>query len=213
MKIRNTNYLIKRLDNFQIIIFDLDDTIYQQSDYDSAALKSVSIFLTKIIKIKQNIIFKELRKIKPLKRGKTPNLIFNKYLQKKIKDKEKLLDTINKSVKLFQCYDCKELRYSKSLYNLLKLIYKKKDIFLVTNGNVKRQKNKIHYLNISKFFNKIFILDGVKKQLKQNTKNVQYLIKFLKKNSSKKSVFIGDNNNSDKKFAQNLNIDFINFEF
>ena len=51
----------------------------------------------------------------------------------------------------------------------------KKKLFLVTNGNILRPKNKIYYLSIKKYFKKIYILDGKTKKLKPSVKSVVYL--------------------------------------
>ena len=96
---------------------------------------------------------------------------------------------------------------------MLKGIYKKKKLFLVTNGFKKRQSNKIKNLGIKKFFKKIFILDGKTKKLKPSITDVPYLVTLIKKSKKLKGVYIGDNKYSDKKFAKNLKIKFIFFQF
>ena len=45
-----------------------------------------------------------------------------------------------------------------------------------------RQENKIKYLKIKGYFKKIFILDGVKKEIKPSITHVKYLVKYLKVN-------------------------------
>jgi FMN phosphatase YigB (HAD superfamily) len=207
----NFKILKKKLSYFDIIIFDLDDTIYSQARYDNPALFHVSKFLEKIINKNKFFIFKNLRKLKKIRRGLPPKLIFNKFLKKKnIYNKKK---TISKCISLFQNYDCKELQKSNSLKNLIKSLHKKKFLFLVTNGNIKRQSNKIKYLGISRYFKKIFILDGINKMVKPSIKDVIFLSKFIKKNKCLKSVYVGDNIISDKKFARNLKIPFIYYQF
>jgi len=211
MKIKSKIILKKKLKRYDIIVFDLDDTIYPQKNYDNPSLSQVSKHLSKIVNINDKQIFKELRKIKPLRRGRKPTLIFNLFLTKFINLNKKKM--VNKLVKIFQNYDCKELQKSPSLKKILEKIYLKKDLFLVTNGNYLRQLNKIKYLGISKFFKKIFILDGIKKSIKPSIKDVKYLVKYLNMNKKKKAVFVGDNLVSDKNFAKNLKINFIHYEF
>ncbi len=213
MKISNIVDLKKKIKFFETIIFDLDDTIYSQKHYDTPALKLVSRYLSKVVDINSKKIFSEIRKLKKLKRGKHPLLVFNRYLKNfKISSKEKR-KFINKSVNLFQSFSCKNLNKVPSLKTLIKNLSKEKDLFLVTNGHVFRQKRKIKYLGINNYFNKIFILDGVRKKIKPSIKNVNYLVNFLKKKHKKKAVYVGDNKKSDKLFAENLKIDFIHFEF
>ena len=83
----------------------------------------------------------------------------------------------------------------------------------MTNGNIKRQRNKINNLLIKNFFKKIFILDGKKFKLKPSTQDVKYLLDYLKKFSFKNAVYVGDNMDSDRKFADNLGIDYIFYQF
>ena len=49
MKLISETQLKKKLKKYQIIIFDLDDTIYPQKNYDNPALLSVSKYLSKHI--------------------------------------------------------------------------------------------------------------------------------------------------------------------
>ena len=201
----------KKLLNYDIIIFDLDDTIYSQKDYDNPALLHVSKYLAKIIKKDKNIIFKKLRALKKIRRGLAPKPVFDIFLKDyKNINKQKI---ISSCISLFQNYECKELKRSKSLRILLKSIYKQKTLFIVTNGHKKRQANKIKYLKINEYFKKIFILDGVKKEIKPSITNVKYLIRYLKENKNLKSVFVGDNKDSDYKFAKNMKIEFIFYQF
>lgn len=203
--------LKKKLFKFDILVFDLDDTIYSQKNYDTPALLSVSRFIQKKTNLKSLDIFNTLRKLKKIRRGKPPKFLFNIFFKNiKIKYKNYIID---KCVRLFQSYKCKELKKSKSLKFIIKNLYKKKILFLVTNGNVKRQNNKIKYLGIRKYFKKIFILDGMKKETKPSINNVQSLVKFISIYKDFKSVYIGDNLVTDKKFAKNLKISFIHFEF
>ena len=118
-----------------------------------------------------------------------------------------------KSTRIFQTYDCKNLNKAKSIKNLIRNFYLKKNLFLVTNGHFKRQENKIYHLGIKKYFKKIYILDGKKKKLKPSIKNVKYLVNQIAKFGNKKSVYIGDDLNIDKNFAKNLKITFIYFKF
>ena len=205
------NDLKKKLLNYDIIIFDLDDTIYSQKDYDNPALLHVSKYLAKIIKKDKNIIFKKLRALKKIRRGLAPKPVFDIFLKDYNNINKKKI--ISSCISLFQNYECKELKRSKSLRILLKSIYKQKTLFIVTNGHKKRQANKIKYLKINEYFKKIFILDGVKKEIKPSITNVKYLIRYLKENKNLKSVFVGDNEDSDYKFAKNLKIEFIFYQF
>jgi len=207
----NLSNLKKKISKYDILIFDLDDTIYPQKNYDTPALLSVSKFIQKKTNLKILDIFNTLRKLKAIRRGKPPKFLFNVFF-KNITIRYKGF-TIAKCIRLFQSYKCIELKKSKSLRSTIKNLYKTKILFLVTNGNTNRQNNKIKYLGIKKYFKKIFILDGIKKDIKPSTKDVQSLVKFISSHQELKVAYIGDNLISDKKFAKNLKISFIHFEF
>ncbi len=205
------NHLKKKLLKYDIIIFDLDDTIYSQKDYDNPALLNVSKFLAGKIKQDKKEIFKKLRTLKKTRRGSAPKLVFDTFLKNyKFDNKKKI---ISSCISLFQKYECKELKKSKSLKILLKSFSKTKVLFLVTNGFKIRQENKIKYLQIKEYFKKIFILDGIKKQTKPSISNVNYLMRYLKENKNLKSVFVGDNKETDYEFAKNLKIKFVFYQF
>jgi hypothetical protein len=100
--------LKKKLFKFDILVFDLDDTIYPQKNYDTPALLSVSRFIQKKTNLKILDIFNTLRKLKKIRRGKPPNFLFNIFFKNiKIKYKNYIID---KCVRLFQSYKCKELK-------------------------------------------------------------------------------------------------------
>lgn len=114
---------------------------------------------------------------------------------------------------MFQKHKCIELKKSKSLYNVLNTIKKNRTLYLVTNGNFKRQKRKIKFLKISKFFKKIYVLDGKRNMLKPSIQNVKLMHKFILKIGNKQALFIGDDKIVDKKFAENLGVKYLYFKF
>ena len=210
MKIKNNRELFLKLKKFKIIIFDLDNTIYLQKHYDIEGLKKVSSFLQHYINIKKENIFKNLNKLKFKKKEKN---IFNQFLNKQKLEDKKYKSLLKNSIKIFQSYKCYNLRKVKSLKNLIKSISKKKILFLVTNGDVVRQKNKIHFLSIKRYFKKIYVLDGKKKHLKPSTRSVKILKKNIKNIGNNKCVHVGDDIEIDGKFAHNLKISFLHYKF
>ncbi len=210
MKILTKKELHNKIQKFDLIIFDLDNTIYDEKNYDFYALKKVAIYLENKINTKKDKIFKDL---KILRLSKSNILIFNEFLIKFNLSKKEFKFLVKNSLKIFQLYNCKNLTKVSSLKSLIRDSYIKKDLFLVTNGHPIRQMNKINSLNIKKYFKKIFILDGKKKKLKPSIESVKYLLKPIKKFGNKNSVYIGDNLDVDKKFAKNLKISFLHFKF
>lgn len=210
MKAQNTIELKKKIKKFKIIIFDLDNTIYNETDYDLGALKKVANFLKSKINKQKKDIFNDLKFLRIKKRNK---LIFNKFLENHKLNNINIEYLIEKSTKIFQTYKCYNLKNVNSLKKIIKFFHKKKHLYLVTNGNKERQKNKIHYLGLKKYFKRIYILDGQKNKFKPSIKSVKYLIKEINKIGTKNCIYVGDNLVIDKSFAKNLNISFIHFKF
>ena len=208
MKIYKKQILKKKLEKFKIIIFDLDNTIYNEKNFIYPSLKNVSKFLKTKINLDENEIQKKLLILK--NRNKK---IFDKFLSKFSAKKINLKLLVKRTINEYQSYNCNNLKKVSSLKNILKFFYKKKTLFLVTNGNRLRQKNKIKNIGINKFFKKIYILDNNYDYIKPSTKSVNSLKKFIREFGFKNAVYVGDNKITDKAFAKNLRISFINFYF
>ncbi len=168
-----------------IIVFDLDDTLYDEITFVKSGFKEVSNFLEDITKEKSNLIYSELINIlKKQGRGK----IFDDFLQKKNIFTKKLL---------LQCI--KKYRYNqadlKPYQSAVKFLEKNKDksIYLVTDGNKNVQAHKVKLLKLNKCFKKIFIthrygIDKAKPSLYCFEK-----IKKIEKCRWDDLVYIGDN--------------------
>lgn len=209
MKKNSLFNLRKKIKKYKILIFDLDNTIYDQNDYDYPAIRRVSKFISSKINLDEKKIFKQLISMKE----KNLKNIFDNFLKKKKIVEPFLKKLVIRCVNLFQNYKCEELRMSKSLYNDLNYLSDNKILYLVTNGNTKRQKRKIKFLKIEKFFKKIYILDGKKNELKPSIKNVKRMHSYIIKNEKKNALFIGDNKKVDKNFAKNLGIEYFYFSY
>lgn len=192
--------LLKKLRYFEHIIFDLDNTLISLPKYDLLVFKKVCLTLEKNLKKRKIILSKLLllRK-KELKLGKRINIFDKTFLSKQ---------KSNRAFQIYNKYFPKEFTINKKIFILLsQLKLSKKKIFLVTNGNQKRQLKKIKKLKIYKFFTKIFILDGKKYKFKPSISSVGSLRRNIK---NKKTIMIGDSN-IDKKFAINLKVKYIKF--
>ena len=196
--------LVKKIKDYEVLIFDLDNTIYNSNTYEYEVFKIITRYLNKKTKIKKQKIFNFLK----LKRKKEvlSNVSLNIFnlLLKNNKNKNKY---IKECIRIFQNYKLKKINHKKTLYSELKMLKKKnKEMYLVTNGNYNRQLNKIKALKILKFFNMIYILEKKSKQ-KPSLSGVKTL-KKIKKN--KKSIIIEDSK-INKKFALKLSVDYKRF--
>ena len=174
-----------------IIIFDLDDTLYDEKKFVISGFKYVSVFLNNLYgwNIKQT--FNSLiRILNSDGRGE----VFDTFLK---------LKEINSKILKRKCvntyrHHTPNIFLKKEIKNIL-INFKKSEhsIYLLTDGHKVVQKNKINALGIEKFFKKIFITHryGIK-----NAKPSTYCFKIIKKIEKcnwGSMLYIGDNPNKD----------------
>lgn len=193
------SHFIKKIARFDAVIFDLDNTLISLKKYDRLVFKKICNTLIKDKEIKkrlyQKLLFLREREIKNLKKYN----IFDKFF---FKNESEI------AVRIYNSFFPASFVIPSSNLKILKdLKKKKKELFLVTNGNKKRQLKKIKNLGISKYFNHIYILDGKKKKFKPS---IYSLNSLLKKIEFKNTVMIGDSK-IDEEFAKNLKIKYIKF--
>ena len=153
-----------------IIIFDLDDTLYDEKKFVISGFKYVSVFLNNLYgwNIKQT--FNSLiRILNSDGRGE----VFDTFLK---------LKEINSKILKRKCvntyrHHTPNIFLKKEIKNIL-INFKKSEhsIYLLTDGHKVVQKNKINALGIEKFFKKIFITHryGIK-----NAKPSTYCFKII----------------------------------
>jgi len=171
----------------KVLVFDLDDTLYDSRKFTNQGFNNVATFLSKKTKIKKKNILKEINKIYYSEKKYT----FNKLLKFYSLKKNLLASLIN-----IYRYSKKNLNLYKDAQYLLKKIDKKKT-FLLTDGNKLMQGKKIKYLALNKYFKKI--LKTNQYGLKYN-KPSNYCFSIICKNMNCKMtdiVYIGDNPNKD----------------
>lgn len=175
----------------KVIVFDLDDTLYDEIEYVKSGFKEVSNYFSYKFKIDKNLIYNYMiQDLETNGRGK----IFDNMLENfKIYSKE----NIKKAILVYRTHkpnivlpqeSIEVLRY----YNSLKI-----PIYIVTDGNKIVQNNKIEALKIRKYIKKDFITHryGIKNS-KPSTYCFEKIAK-LEKVEYKDIVYIGDNPNKD----------------
>ena len=155
--------LINKIKTYDLIIFDLDNTIFNLKYFDREAILKVSDYFNNILKIQKDKIFKVLIKNKNNEMKKNLKLdIFNSLLISH--DIKNTKNIVKNCIRIYQNHIMKKITFDKTLLEEIKYLHKnKKDLYLVTNGNYRRQFNKIKSLKIEKYFKKIHILDNKKK--------------------------------------------------
>ncbi len=190
--------------NYSYIFFDLDDTIYPISDYDKGAFKNIcnKLFSASNIEIGYEWLLNN-------KYGILGDRLFLNFL----KHFHLPLDLENVCTKMYQSYNCDTLSKNNSLYQFVYDLKKQgKFLFLLTNGNYKRQERKIQALGLSEIFDGIAIGDPqVSNDLMKP--NIDIAKHFGINTNKNKCLMIGDNEYIDGGFARNVKIDFVKFKF
>lgn len=175
----------------KVVVFDLDDTLYNEIDYLKSAYSEISDKISKLIIIEKKIIYKDLlyfyySKANPFKK------IISKY-SIPLDVNDLLVLYRNHKPNLVLTQDRLELfRYLKHI-NI--------PIGLMTDGRSVQQRNKLEALNISSFFSEILISEefGSEKPSLENYKH------FENKFGDASYYYIGDNICKDFVTANKLN--------
>ena len=197
--------------NYRIIIFDLDDTIYNESLYLKQAYRYIGECLCQRVSDCKStpdeissFLFLEFEK-----EGRS-------RLYEKLSNKYNIGDfCLDDFLKCMRTVPLEEgsIKINSDMYSLIdRLIKKEKMVFILTNGNVDQQKNKIKSLDFPhKDKIKVFYASSRGFDLQKPS---PYFVNEIKKSySSRESdiIFIGDSE-VDKKTAFNSDIDFINVQ-
>ena len=194
--------------NYEIIILDLDDTIYPEINYLKKAYKFIS---EKIIFIENNprLILSEINSYIVEEFNASGRL----NIYQKIKNKFKLtlftLENFQECLRTVPIEE-NELKINTVIHDIiLNLIKRNKKIFILTNGNVKQQKNKVQALDIP-FKNKIKVIYATGLGEKYQKPNPYFLNEILTETQTKleSALFIGDSD-IDKKTAENAGMTFM----
>ena len=175
----------------KVIVFDLDDTLYDEIEYVKSCFKEVSNYFSYKFKIDKNLIYNYMiQDLETNGRGK----IFDNMLENfKIYSKE----NIKKAILVYRTHKPNIVLPQESIevlsyYNSLKI-----PIYIVTDGNKIVQNRKIEALGVRKYIKKDFITHRyVLKHSKPSTYCFEKIAK-LEKVEYKDIVYIGDNPNKD----------------
>jgi HAD superfamily hydrolase (TIGR01549 family) len=195
---------ISDLNNFSLIIFDLDNTIYNEEDYLYQAYSAIcDRFAGMAPGHDKKSLFNLMMKIY---RKEGREKLFNKFLTKAGIGEGYLTDCL-KILRSFNPEKQIEI-YSRSEKILRLLIEKDKQIFVLTNGNPGQQKNKIRNLLWKGLDEKITFILANEIEPKPSPAGIEHI---LKKTGieKKKVVFIGDSD-IDRKCAARAKVKFIN---
>lgn len=169
------------------ILFDLDDTLYDEMQFVKGGFKAVSSYISKNNNIDQNAVYPLLLDVlEKHGRGHTFDIALKKlglYSEKLIPKLVEVYRTHKPNLSLYP-----EVRAVFSA--LRKQGYK---LGLITDGNIEVQRNKVEALKLKDFFDCMIFSDeyGIEKQ-KPNHFPYQKAVEELKVSASE-TIYVGDN--------------------
>tara|TARA_Y100001954_G_C15604304_1_gene499636 strand:+ start:35 stop:652 length:618 start_codon:yes stop_codon:yes gene_type:complete len=190
------------INNYQNFIFDLDDTLYDEILYLKHAYNRISEHIAVKFGYSKKIIFSYLIS-EFLHFGR--HKLFDKLLDEFKLRKENINDILNI---LRTVHFENKLSLNSESYKVLSFLIKnKKRVFIVTNGNIVQQKNKVNNIDWRGFENNINFIYANEFERKPSNMSFLHLVKFFKINR-KDTIMIGDSV-VDENFAINSKIKFM----
>jgi len=125
-----------------IIVFDLDDTLYDETTFVRSGYKAVAAYLSTQLKIDDEQIFRELWQELQIQR----NHVFNRFLEKKGALRSQL---VKRCLSIYRSHDPKIVLYPEARACLER--FKDSPLYVVTDGNKIVQKRKFLALGLEKY--------------------------------------------------------------
>ena len=167
-----------------ILIFDLDDTLYPEITYVKSGLKEVSLFLYKNFDIDKELAYSEMYESLRIHGNK----IFDNMLMKHhIYTKRNL----NKCISVYRKHNPKIELYKDAKECIKRFKNFKK--YIVTDGNIIVQRNKIKSLNLNNSFEKIIPTYQYGISFSKPSINCFKMILSYENTKPENMIYIGDN--------------------
>lgn len=169
------------------ILFDLDDTLYEEKQFVKSGFKEVAKFINNKFNIDEKIFYKILTDV------------FNKGIRGNIFDiaLERLNinfddNIISSMVKIYREH-IPEIRLNKNVKFLLLNLRKKYSLGIITDGYFEVQKNKVQALKLEELFDTIIYTDRYGREFwKPNVFGYELALKEFRV-SPGETIYIGDN--------------------
>lgn len=187
----------KHLDGIDVVIFDLDDTLYLEKDYVRSGFDTIARAYPNIKDLSQKL--------------------WDAFLEKKpaldyVLEQEGLPKEKNNCLAIYRNHKPAISLYP-GVYEMLQRIGKTKKLGIITDGRIEGQKAKIEALGLEELFGRIIITDelGGTEFRKPNTKAF-VLMKGYFNTEYEKMCYIGDNIKKDSIAPEQLGMKFIHFQ-
>lgn len=172
----------------KVLLFDLDDTLYNERDFVYSGFISVAKFLSKKYKFPEDVLYFDMINIlNTLGRGKIFDIICAKY---------NFNENINELVNIYR-FNNPNITLYDDAREILQRFNGKYKFGIITDGYSKVQWNKIKALNIQKYMDKIIVTDDYGKEYwKPSIKPFLVMIEYFTVKPHE-CIYVGDNPNKD----------------
>jgi HAD superfamily hydrolase (TIGR01549 family) len=207
--------------NYDIILFDLDDTLYPEVEYLQAAFGAIGLLFEKEYALNA-LQVEDFLTTTFAKKGRQSlfNQCFNHFEEeiqgKKRENTEGVLvenTFVEQCLTILRTVEIREkIRFYPFVYKVVpELLKQGKQIFIITNGNVRQQKNKVKHLMWNGMDASITIVFANEFAPKPSPKVFTDFLEPHFQLKNKKIVFAGDAE-TDAEFSRNIGVDFLHVD-
>lgn len=202
---KSTDSMFEKLSEYSEWIFDMDNTLFSQLEYDSTVFHALEINFHKKYGTQTKGLCHKLverkRALGPFYPKLFDDVLLGIGLQR---------EDIEDAIKFYHSFRPDFI----SQHNLLQHLSEHKGsrpVFVVTNGHFELQKHKAHCLGLDRLTTEVIYCD---KSCAWQLKPSPWAWKVLtSKYQFEKPIFVGDSDEVDGAFARNIGIDFYQFEY
>jgi putative hydrolase of the HAD superfamily len=187
----------------KVILFDLDDTLYDEKLFVKSGFKEVSKYIADNFDINKKDFYKALIKI--FNRGIRGKVFDNALDVMNIPHSSKL---ISEMLEIYREHH-PNIRLNEDVKNLLKKLHNFLKLGIITDGYLNVQKNKVNSLSLNDYFDNIIYTDQYGRNFwKPNVYCFELALKFFCITSNE-VLYIGDNPYKDFIGAKKIGISTI----
>lgn len=200
-----TPFDLARLSLKQTLIFDLDNTIYRETDFLFGAYREIGALFNRRLHINPKCVYDFLVD-HFIRHGRS--LIFNNLVSEfNVND---LISVDDCLIVLRQYCRVETILPYKFFQDYLTITSDSNhEIYIITNGNPLQQANKIKSIRFGEYRKKLFTIFANQYALKPSRASYDYLLSCK---SFLNPIYIGDST-VDSEFAKNCDMDFISVEY
>jgi FMN phosphatase YigB (HAD superfamily) len=189
--------------------FDLDGTLYDESEFISQAYSEISKYLSQETGVPKDIVYSSIFS-QWIIHGSSYNMIFDEFLSLNGVDLVKRKKIVKSALLIYRSFD-PVIQINPRVKELLNFFSKNYSIFLVTDGNSELQEKKIKSLSLNEWFsqNNIGITSKYNSDLAKPSIDIVGKIELFKEDINPSDVVFFGDRDCDALFARNAGFNFV----